>query len=149
MGLKKLEEHGTTRFAERINMQIRRNVMLIVLVAIVFVAGTAFGVTASQKDTSKGYERYTPTVLEWIAVRMNASNRTYLTPGGLEAAFIAEYPDTILIKVVYLPDVDRKSMNEFIDLWRRELSVDQKRHPWLKIREDIEQIGYTGKRRLR
>ena len=106
---------------------------------VMVVVALAALVYAQSHRTSPGQEPYTPTRLEWLTVRLEASNlkdTDYSTCGYL-LSYTSLAPDTIVIFVSYGDRVDRAEMNKAVE-HAREIVRLRARHygwNWVKIKE--------------
>jgi hypothetical protein len=102
----------------------------------------SLGIVNAQKNLPPGLEPYSPTKIEWLHLEcvatLGASGS--LEKDGFTIAPQQEGNDTILIYVSYRPTVDRKKMNETIDVYRMIIGTIVKRHgweSWVRIKEEL------------
>jgi hypothetical protein len=80
---------------------------------------------------------------------MEISTTTHTPETGFSMQFIPKTgTDTIIIFVTYLPSVDRKVMNIYIETAKKVISINSKSrgwNSWLKVKEQIE-LGSTAAR---
>ena len=91
----------------------------------------------------EGMERYVPTRLEWLALKLNATLRVDLSSDRKYAMnFLGDSAgNTIIIAVGYLPTVNREVMNMSIDMAKKRITMEAESHgwsSWLKIKEEVE-----------
>lgn len=96
-------------------------------------------------DEHPGLQPYLLTRLEWLELWLQSSLRASLThETKLMLSFESQPPDTILIVVRYVPDVNPEVMNRFIDYARRttrKVSDAKGWGDWLQIKEDIKMLN--------
>lgn len=111
--------------------------------AILFFAILATYVTTanSQKDGNFGSQSYTPSRVEWLTVVLNSSLRKDITADSLFAInFVSQGADTILMKVAYSPDTDRKLLNLTTQMARDGANSVIKSYGWEKWFRIVEQV---------
>ena len=115
------------------------------LLVVVFLALSAIVVEAQDNrlDKSPGLEPYIPTQLEWFVLNLNASN-AYRNIGydGFALSYSAVDPDTIVLVVGYIPNVDRAKMNVSVE-WARRVIEEQKKEykwNWVQIKEEYKRV---------
>ncbi len=116
---------------------------LISVIACVLLAVVTFILAQDLRDKLEGWKPYTPSRLEWIAMRMNAENRVPLSlESGFGMSFTPiEREDAIIIDVIYLPNVNREVMNINIASVRKIIPKVAKGYgwdSWLIVKEQIE-----------
>ena len=99
--------------------------------------------SAQDHSNLQGWEAYTPTRLEWLAVDFNSSMRIdgLMESSHFNMTFIPlEKEDTILIYVVHLPGVDNKVIRTSLDYAKASMATRIKMYGWnwVKVRERIE-----------
>ena len=107
-----------------------------------------FGNAQPQK-LSPGSQPFTPTRIDWLTTTLQASLRDdSLQTGGFYLNITSSEPETIVIRVDYLPTVNREAMNISIDSTRQVIAVVAKVYgweKWVKIREDVRLRKEDGK----
>ncbi len=105
--------------------------------------GSVWCITGSDVfgQSSPGLQPYTPTRIEWLATQMQADLRQDMSSDDhFLLNIVNSGPDTLLIYVRYLPDVNREAMNMAIDAARKVIAINAKSRGWtgwLKVREDV------------
>jgi hypothetical protein len=126
---------------------LKSKLAIVVLPALLLVS--ALTIYAEQgQSIPEGMKPYTPTRLEWLAVELNATNRTDLNDlEGYTLSFIAmEKENTILIYVGHTQKTNRQAMNIAINNARKIIEIYSKSRgwdSWIKIREKIELLDHT------
>ena len=97
---------------------------------------------AQPQRLSPGSRPFTPTRIDWLTTRLQASLRDdSLQTGGFYLNITSSEPETIVIRVDYLPTVNREAMNISIDSTRQVIAVVAKVYgweKWVKVREDVQ-----------
>jgi hypothetical protein len=106
----------------------------------------------AQKASSPGMEPYTPTKLEWLALEcgVGLASGSELETRSVDVVATMKEPDTIVILVVYTPNVDRKYMNMKIDGARLIINQTVANHgwgDWVKIKEEFKEVNSTKDRK--
>jgi hypothetical protein len=101
-------------------------------------------VLLAQVDSSKleGQKPYTPTKLEWLAVKINTICGIQLTRDSEYGIYFVPLPqtNTIVIQVQHWPDVNRANMNKMINQVRKRIDQEAKDYgwdKWLQVKEEI------------
>jgi hypothetical protein len=109
----------------------------------------AFAKARPQK-ASPGTELFTPTRIDWLTTTLQASLRDeQLQTSGFLLQITSPDPETILIYVRYLPNVDRYAMNSSIDAARDVIHMTARSYgwdEWVKVREDIKPAKLDSKK---
>jgi|SRR5215469_11616099 len=91
---------------------------------------------------SPGLQPFTPTRIDWLALRLQAALREDETDTtGFQLDIGTDDPETILIYVRHLSDVNREAMNIAIDDARKMIGITAKEYGWerwVKIKEDVQ-----------
>src|SRR6266849_77396 len=97
---------------------------------------------AQPQKLSPGSQPFTPTRIDWLTTRLQASLRDdSLQTGGFDLQITSSDPETVVICVRYSPEVNRKAMNISIDAARQVVELTAKEYgweKWLKVREDVQ-----------
>jgi hypothetical protein len=105
------------------------------------VSLSVYARSQSQK-LSPGLQPFTPTRIDWLTTELQASLRDDdLYNNRYELQITTPDPETVLIYVRYMPDVDRTIMNSAIDTARKVIQITVKSYgwdDWVKVREDIQ-----------
>ena len=113
------------------------------------VSVLVFADTQPQK-LSPGAQPFTPTRIDWLTTRLQASLRDdSLQTGGFYLQISSHDSETVLIVVRYWPNVNREAMNVAIDAARQVTQLAAKEYgwdKWVKIREDVQLVKPDGKR---
>jgi hypothetical protein len=122
----------------RIRMK-KSNLVVLLLVVVVTGAGVLF---AQVNAARQGSQPYTPTRLEWLAVALNAADRTDPSPDKLYELFYMqnELEDAIIINVFYHPAVNREIMNADIIGAQKVIKayIEAYGWDWVRIRENVQ-----------
>lgn len=119
------------------------------LLAGLVVCSIAVAVWAQSAPKMEGSEPYTPTKLEWLALRLNANHRTNLLDTDDEFMLIfvpIHKTDTIRILVYYDPEADRKVMNMTVDAARKAIDIIAEGKGWdgwVQIKEEINMFDFA------
>ncbi len=114
-----------------------------------FVAVILFAQLSTVQAQNPGLEPYIPSRIEWLTLLLNSQLRHTMTteyPYNLE--IINTNQETLLIFVVYGPNMDRRIMNNAIDTAREVIQITVKNYGWdnwVKIKEQIEMINSRAK----
>lgn len=96
-----------------------------------------------------GLQSFTPTRIDWLATTLQASLRDdEMQTRGFQLEVAYTDPDTILIYVRYLPDVNRTVMNSEIDTARQVIGITVKSYgwdKWVQVREDVQPAKLESK----
>ena len=97
-------------------------------------------------EGKQGYEKYIPTRLEWLVLRLNAGFRLDDLKQDRFSIFYVEGEDgeTIQISVRYYDDVDGEFMRRWIEQAREAVLRLARRHgwdSWIKIDVDRKKLG--------
>jgi len=80
--------------------------------------------------------------IDWLTTTLQASLRTdAVETEGYDLDITSPDPETILIYVRYLPNVNREAMNITLVTTRKVIDITAKSYgwdSWLKVREDIQ-----------
>lgn len=121
------------------------NKLLIVIIPAILLISTFTTHAEQGAAIQEGMKPYTPTRLEWLAVELNASNRT--DAYGLEGYALSFIPlekeNTILIYVLYSEYTNRQAMNIGIKAAHEVIESNLKSRgwdSWIKVRERIEMV---------
>ena len=112
--------------------------------AIVFLVFIHSVVAAQSIQDKPGYQRYTPTRVEWVALVSNDALQQRMTeemPFSLNVVAIDH--ETLLISVDYMPSVSRELMNDTIENARQVIMIRAKNYgweKWVKIKERVEMV---------
>jgi len=90
------------------------------------------------KTQNPGMEPYTPTKLEWLALRLNIDSIPYdIEEDGFFLNFTHNYNDAIIIFVGHSSTVDREVMNDAVEFARSRVDTATVtlEWPWLRIEE--------------
>jgi hypothetical protein len=110
------------------------------LVLVAFVTGRATGANVAHP----GMAPYTPSRLEWlelqceIAVKEDTVNAT--TGSGVTVDTVGRVPESIVLRVRYMPNERRDEMNKMIENKKQLIHAVAKGYrwdSWLKIDEDV------------
>jgi len=97
---------------------------------------------AQPQRLSPGSRPFTPTRIDWLTTRLQASLRDdSLQTGGFYLNITSSDPETVVINVRYSSEVNRKAMNISIDAARQVVELTAKEYgweKWLKVREDVQ-----------
>ena len=109
------------------------------------IYGAALFGAAPAEQSHPGAEPFPPTRIDWLTTTLEANLRTEFV-SDLHFVLHVTSPDseTIVIYVRYLPDVDRESMNLFIESAHKVIQITAKSYgwdSWLKVKEDIQAGG--------
>ena len=111
-------------------------VAILVSVSVIFVAH------AQPKKLPPGLQPFTPTRIDWLVTTLQASLRDdEMQTTNFQLLITSPDPETILIYVRYLPDVNRAVMNSEIDTARQVIQITAKSYgwdKWVKVREDVQ-----------
>ena len=115
------------------------------LLVVVFLALSAIVVEAQDNRLGKspGLEPYIPTQLEWFALNLNARNAyRNIVYDGFAFSYSAAGPDTIVLLVGYLPNVDRAKMNISVEWARRAIEEQKKVYNWnwVQTKEEYKRV---------
>jgi hypothetical protein len=115
------------------------------LLAVVLLALSAIVVEAQDNRLGKfpGLEPYMPTQLEWLALNLNARNAyRNIVYDGFAFSYSAADPDTIVLVVGYLPNVDRAKMNISVESARRAIEEQKKVYNWnwVQTKEEYKRV---------
>ena len=111
---------------------------LLILVALVI------GRATSRDVLHPGVAPYTPSKLEWlelqcwIAVKEDTVDAR--TGSGMTVDTVGRSPDTIVLRVRYMPNEQQDTMNKIIEYKKRLIRATAKGYQWeswLKIEEDV------------
>ena len=110
------------------------------LVLVAFVAGRA----TSANTAYPGLAPYTPTKLEWIELQswiaVKEGTLDVETGSGMTIDTVARAPESIVLRIRYMPNEKRDVMNKIIENKKqliRALAKGAKWDSWLKIEEDV------------
>jgi hypothetical protein len=124
-----------------------KGVMIAVLSALVCIVAYA---NAHTQKVSPGTLPFTPTRIGWLTTTLQASLRTEnLRTDGFQLEITSPDPETILIYVRYMPNVNREIMNMNIDGARKVIQITAKSYgwdKWVKIREDVQPANLNDSR---
>jgi hypothetical protein len=122
---------------------------LTVAVVSASVSVFVFANAQSQK-LSPGAQPYIPTRIDWLTTALQASLRDdQMQTTGYQLLITSPDPETVLIFVRYLPDVNREVMNMNIDAARQVVQITAKSYgweKWVKIREDVQLAKLDNKK---
>ncbi len=123
-------------------MSASRKNMSIVYSSICVLVLTACVAYAQMKHRSPGTEPYTPTKLEWLAVKLNACRDNNLALYKYSIRYNTSGDNTIEIFVQYAPDVRREWMNQMVEKCRGEVEAVVRNHGWnwVKVREKYRKL---------
>lgn len=97
---------------------------------------------AKPQKLPPGLQPFTPTRIDWLVTTLQASLRDdEMQTRNFQLLITSPDPETILIHVRYLPDVNRAAMNSEIDTARQVIQITAKSYgwdKWVKVREDIQ-----------
>lgn len=114
---------------------------LAVAVLAASVSVVVYASSQAQK-LSPGLQPFTPTRMDWLTTTLQASLRDEkLDTNGYTLQIASSDAETILIYVIYKPDVNREAMNISIDAARDVINITAKRYgwdKWVKVRENIQ-----------
>ena len=106
-----------------------------------FLGLTLSGVLSAQRTSHPGSEPFTPTRMDWLIVNLQACCRhDGLSVDGFDLQLTNPEPETVLIYVSYLPNVNRAAMNLTIDSVKKVVDIKAKSYgwqSWVKVREDV------------
>ena len=104
---------------------------------------------AQPQRLSPGSRPFTPTRIDWLTTRLQASLRDdSLQTGGFYLNITSSDPETVVINVRYSSEVNRKAMNISIDAARQVVQLTAKEYgweKWVKVREDVQLLKEDGK----
>ncbi len=115
------------------------------LLMLVFLAFSAIAVDAQDNRPGKypGLEPYIPTQLEWFALDLNSRNAyRNLLYDGFAFSYSAADPDTIVLVIGYLPNVDRAKMNISVERARSAIEEQKKEYKWSWVQTKEEYRQY-------
>jgi hypothetical protein len=105
---------------------------------------------AQQERVSPGAQPFVPTRIDWLTTTLQASLRDdQMQTTGFLLQITSPDPETVLIYVRYVPDVNREVMNTSIDVARRVIQITARGYgwdKWVKIREDVQLAKLDGKK---
>jgi hypothetical protein len=121
------------------------------IVAILSASVSAFVFANAQpQKLSPGAQPFVPTRIDWLTTTLQASLRDdQMQATGFLLQITSPDPETILIYVRYLPDVNREVMNMSVDSSREVIQITAKRYGWdrwVKIREDVQPAKQDSKK---
>jgi hypothetical protein len=97
---------------------------------------------AHAQRLSPGVQPFVPSRIDWLTTTLQASLRDdQMQTTGFQLQITSPDPETVLIFVRYLPDVNREVMNTSIDAARQVIQITAKSYgweKWVKVREDIQ-----------
>jgi hypothetical protein len=117
-----------------------KSCLVLSLVLIAFIAGraTVAGVT------HPGMVPYTPSQLEWLEVQcwigVKEDTVDFSSGSGLMVDTLGRAPNTIILRVRYMPNEDRAVMNQIIENKKQLIHATAKGYQWdswLKVEEDV------------
>jgi hypothetical protein len=114
-----------------------------------YLAGVIFcsvfhSAIAQQMQGRPGFQPYTPTRIEWLALSLQSNLRqdaTVDSPFSLNV--VNSDHETILILVRYQPNADREIMNMSVETAREVTQITAKSYgwnSWVKIKERVEMV---------
>jgi len=111
---------------------------------VLIVAGCLVSVSVAEDQTNRpGLVSYTPTRIEWLALKVNSiANRRISTDFPYNLDIIETDHETLLIRVVYYPypSANRQVINLEIDSAREVITSMAKSYgweKWIKVREEV------------
>ncbi len=128
-------------------MLSRRTIVSVVCFAAVVTISAVLAQSPTLQRELQGTKPYTPTRLEWLAVKLNAYYRydSLREPAlGFNVTFVTiENEDSILLYVQHMRDANRASMNITVNSARKIFDMEVKNRgwdSWVKLREKIEMV---------
>lgn len=109
---------------------------------LAFVSAIVISKAQPQQKLPPGLHSFSPRRIDWLVTTLQASLRDdEMQTKSFQLEITSPDPETILVYVRYLPDVDRAVMNSEIDTARQVIEITAKSYGWenwVKVREDVQ-----------